>query len=136
MNLPWFRMDSNWFTHDKVLDLLADPSPKRAEAVVSWVASVGWSAGHGTDGRIPASALRHIHGSKQTADLLVKYRLWEPATGAWQIHNFQKYQQLSDQVFLVRQEKSKSGAYGGHVRWHVNRNVNDPTCPFCTGSDS
>lgn len=94
MGLPWVRMDVNMPTHDKVLNLLSDPSPKRWQAMASYAFSIMWSGGHGTDGRIPRSALPFVHGSEATARLLVKHGLWLEQTAAWQIKNFDQRQEL------------------------------------------
>jgi hypothetical protein len=77
MSLPWVRIDSNIASHDKILQLLADPSAKRWQAAFSYVCAIGWSGDHGTDGRVPAMALPFVHGTTATARLLVTYRLWE-----------------------------------------------------------
>jgi len=131
MPLPWVRLDSSIASHDKILNLLADPSPKKWQAAFSFVCSLGWSGNHGTDGRIPASALPWIHGNKPTADLLVKYLLWVPVTGGYEIPNYAERQQLADAIYTVRQQKSEGGQYGNHIRWHVQKGKTDPECEFC-----
>ncbi len=95
MGLPWFRMDSNIGTHDKILNLLSDPSAQRWQAFTSYVCAIGWSTGSGTDGKISRNALGFIHGTTKTARLLEKYRLWSEAPGGWLIVNFGERQQLS-----------------------------------------
>src|SRR5437868_7186513 len=61
MSLPWVRLDSNIASHDKILALLSDPSPKRWQAAASYMFALGWSGDHGTDGRIPQAALPFVH---------------------------------------------------------------------------
>jgi hypothetical protein len=134
MPLPWVRLDSSIASHDKVLNLLADPSPKRWQAAFSYVCSLGWSGNHGTDGYIPLTALPYIHANKGTADLLVKYLLWQPVTAGWQIPNYASRQQLADEVFTVRKAKVNAGQRGNHIRWHVNQGISDPKCPLCQES--
>jgi hypothetical protein len=134
MPLPWVRLDSSIASHDKVLNLLADASPKRWQAAFSYVCSLGWSGNHGTDGYIPATALPYIHGNKGTAELLVKYLLWQPVTAGWLIPNYASRQQLADEVFTVRKAKVNAGQLGNHVRWHVNQGVVEPKCQLCQGS--
>lgn len=131
MGLPWFRMDSLFASHDKILALLADTSAKRWQAAFSWASAMGWSAYHGTDGRIPATALTFVHGTKATAELLVKYGLWEPVTAGYQIRNYDKRQQLAWVGETIRQGKSEAGQLGNHERWHVKRKLTDPDCPYC-----
>lgn len=95
MPLTWVRLDANIASHDKVLNLMDDPSTKRWQAFSSYVCALGWSGGQGTDGYIPVSALGFVHGTAQTARLLVKYRLWEEAVSGWKIVNYETRQELA-----------------------------------------
>lgn len=118
MALPWVRLDANIATHDKVLDLLGDPSTKRWQAMTSYMFSIAWSGGHGTDGRIPKAALPVIHGTETTARLLCAYRLWEPATNAWLIVNYAERQEL-DVVTASKVEARRISAEKANCsRWH------------------
>jgi len=118
MGLPWFRMDSSIASHDKVLALLSDPSAKRWQAFTSYVCAIGWSAEHGTDGRLTPAALPFIHGTKATAGLLVTYQLWEPVTGGWAIHNYLTRQELSA-ISAGKQEAARVGSLKANCkRWH------------------
>jgi hypothetical protein len=94
MSLPWFRLDSHIGSHDKMLLLFSDPSPKRWQAFSSYVCAMGWSVDHGTDGDIIPAALPFVHGTTVTARLLVKYRMWEESANGWSIVNFAERQQL------------------------------------------
>lgn len=118
MGLPWFRVDSNIGMHDKILALLSDPSPAKWQAFASYISAIGWSAGAGTDGKVPNFALGMTHGTAKTARLLVKYRLWNEATAGFQIVNFEQRQQLS----LVREAhesaKTRASQKANCVRWH------------------
>lgn len=118
MGLPWFRMDSSIASHDKVLALLNDPSPKRWQAFTSYVSSIGWCTEHGTDGALPPYALPFVHGTKATAALLVSYRFWVPATNGWTVHNYLTRQEMSA-VTAGKQEAVRVGALKANcVRWH------------------
>ena len=118
MALPWVRLDSHIGSHDKILALLSDPSPKRWQAAFSYVCAIGWSGDQGTDGFVPKVALNFVHGTDTTARLLVKYRLWEEALTGWQIHNYANRQELS----IVRESKEEakrtSAAKANCTRWH------------------
>jgi hypothetical protein len=122
MTLPWFRVDTNIATHDKILALLSDPSTSRWQAAFSYVCSIGWSAASGTDGRIPLGALPMVHATPRIASLLVKYHLWHTDMAGFQIHNYANYQQLS----RISEEKSDLGRKAACVRWHG---------PDCWGPD-
>lgn len=118
MALPWARLDVNIGSHDKVLSLLSDPSAKRWQAYASYVTSIGWSVGHGTDGRIPAAALPFVHGTEATARLLVKHKLWLERTAAWEIKNFAEYQVLSVIEEKTNRGKAIGAAKANCRRWH------------------
>lgn len=109
MALPWVRLDVNIGSHDKVLNLLSDPSPKRWQAFSSYVCALGWAGGHGTDGRIPKAALPFIHGNDSTARLLVKHHLWTEETAAWSIVNYDQRQELT----IITEAKRAAQSLGG-----------------------
>jgi len=118
MALLWARLDVNIGSHDKVLSLLADPSAKRWQAYASYMTAIGWSAGHGTDGRIPTAALPFVHGNVATARLLVKHGLWLEHPAAWEIKNYAEYQVLSDVDERTVEGKKKGAAKANCRRWH------------------
>lgn len=118
MALPWVRLDTNIATHDKILDLLGDSSTRRWQAASSYVFSIAWSGGHGTDGRIPKAALPFVHGNESTAKLLCKYRLWEARTADWLIVNYAERQEL-DVVTASKVEARRIAAEKANcTRWH------------------
>ena len=122
MALPWVRLDSHIGSHDKVLSLLSDPSPKRWQAAFSYCCALGWSGDQGTDGHIPRVALAFIHGNPQTARLLVKYRLWTEATDGWDIVNFLERQELAAITAGKREARRFAAEKANCARWH------GPTC--------
>ncbi len=109
MPLPWVRLDANIGTHDKILALENDTSPKRFQALWSYTVALGWSGGQGTDGRIPSFALSQVKGTKLTADLLCHYRLWRKATDGWEIVNYANRQELE----IVTEAKRAAQSMGG-----------------------
>lgn len=112
MGLPWVRLDANISSHDKILDLLSDPSPKKWQAAFSYCASLAYAGGHGTDGQIKKTALPFVHGTEPTARLLCRYRLWEADDVGWWIINYGERQQLkvvSDAHASKKREASKKG---------------------------
>lgn len=118
MALPWVRFDTNMPNHDKVLALIHDPSAKKWQALSSYMLSICWSGGAGTDGRIPAYALGTVHGTTATARLLVKHRLWEEQTGAWQIVNFDQRQELHVIAEAKQAARTASGRKAACIKWH------------------
>ena len=119
MALPWVRLDSSIASHDKILALLDDPSAKKWQAVASYMFALGWSGEHGTDGRIPTSALPFIHGTTQTARLLVKYGLWiEVDKANYAIRNYAERQQLTIITEAKKAAASAAGRKAACVRHH------------------
>jgi hypothetical protein len=117
MGLPWVRLDSGIPAHDKILHLLSDPSPKRWQASSSYMFSLAWSGGQGTDGHIPTAALPFVHGTVATARLLVKYHLWEEALAGYQIRNYDQRQELLI-VSETKRAAQRAGALKANCRRH------------------
>lgn len=113
MALPWFRVDVGISSHDKILRLTADPSPKRYQAAWSYVCAIGWSVEHETDGHVPTGALPYVHGTTATARLLVAHLLWLPVSDGWEIRNFEIRQQTSKVTAQRREDASRAA----RIRW-------------------
>lgn len=118
MALPWVRLDSNIPTHDKILNLVTDPSPKRWQAAASYMFALAWAGAAGTDGHIPRAALRMIHGTEATARLLEKHRLWETATDGWRIRNYEQRQELAIVTEAKRAASTLASKKANCIRWH------------------
>jgi hypothetical protein len=118
VSLPWVRLDSHIASHDKILNLLGDTSPKRWQAAFSYCCALGWSADQGTDGVIPINALPFVHGNKATARLLVIYGLWDEKTNAWEIRNFAARQQLTATTAAKQEARRISSEKANCKRWH------------------
>lgn len=118
MALPWVRLDTNIPSHDKILQLLSDPSPKKWQACTSYMFSLAWAGGAGSDGHIPTAALPFVHGTPLTARLLVKYRLWEEATAGFQIRNYDARQELLLVSEAKRAAKRAGGIKGNCIKYH------------------
>lgn len=118
MSLPWVRLDSHIGSHDKILNLLNDPSPKKWQAAFSYCCALGWAGDQGTDGLIPPVALNFVHGTPATARLLVKYRLWAEATNGWEIVNFLARQEMAAVTAGKREARRVAAEKGNCARWH------------------
>ena len=116
--LPWVRLDANIATHDMILALLEEKPGIAYKAAFSYVCSLGYAGGHGTDGLIEFTALKFIHGTKETALLLVKHYLWRPDRLGWRIVNFDKRQQLSADNRAISNARRAAGNKGNCIRWH------------------
>lgn len=118
MALPWVRLDSNIHAHDKILSLLNDSAREKWQAFALYVFALGWSGGQETDGQIPKSAIRMLHGTPKTARLLVIYKLWNETDSGWEIVNYATRQQLSDETYSIRKAQHIGGLKGSCVRHH------------------
>lgn len=119
MTLPWVRLDANIASHDKMLDLLSDPSAKRWQAAASYMFALGWCGGAGTDGRITPAALGAVHGTPATARLLVKYGLWqEVEPRGWRIRNYEARQELTVVTEGKRAAQRAAARKTNCIRYH------------------
>lgn len=117
MALPWVRLDANIASHDKILGLIAE-TPHGWRAAFSYTCSLGYAGGHGTDGLIEFPALPFVHGTKQTAQLLVKHHLWRPHPLGWLVTNWEKRQQSEAMTKSIRNSRRAAAVKGNCVRWH------------------
>lgn len=118
MALSWVRLDANIASHDKILHLLSDPSPKRWQAAASYMFALGWSGGQDQDGKVPSAALPFVHGTKDTARLLVKYGLWEEIPTGFLIRNFEQRQEMAVVREMKRTAQRIGGAKGNCIKYH------------------
>lgn len=72
--------------HEKFLDIPPD-------AASLWLHAGSWSAGHRTDGFIPASLIRRWRGcTKRSAAELVRRGLWDDEGEGWRFHDWPDWQ--------------------------------------------
>lgn len=120
MGLPWYRKDTNFHTHDKVLDLVALGMKGKAAGFV-YDCALGNSVGNGGDGLIKRAALPFVHGTTADARLLVEVGLWEVVPEGWRIRNYDTRQVvgMSEQVKAdeISQKRSAAGKQGAEGRW-------------------
>ena len=105
-------MDANIAQHDKILWLKHQRGGWKAISV--YLFSVGWSVGHGTDGRIPKHVALSLDADKTTVTLLESASLWLPVGDGWQIRNFAERQQLD----IVTNAKHLASMKANCTRWH------------------
>jgi hypothetical protein len=115
--LPWFRMDTNFPQHDKVLELVEVGDRGRAAGFV-WACGIAYCQANETDGLIPFGALPFIHARRPHAELLVSHGLWKPHPRGWEVVNYLERQPSADTLRHVRAERSRAGGKGNCVRWH------------------
>ena len=110
MGLPWIRLDTQFASNPKILELMAD---KKFRAAFAWVCSLGYSGAHGTDGFLPTTCLPFIHATKGDAADLVRVGLWAPCVGGWEINGWVEFQQSSEEAAL-RKKRAQDAA---RSRW-------------------
>lgn len=120
MGLPWYRKDTNFHSHDKILDLVAHGTRGKAAGFV-YDCSLGWAVGNGNDGLIRRSALVVLHATPGDARLLVEVGLWEEVDGGWRIKGFGTRQVVGAMQQVIeeslRQARSAAGKKGAESKW-------------------
>jgi hypothetical protein len=114
MGLPWVRLDTQFASNPKVLELVAD---RKFKAAFAYVCSLGYSGVHGTDGFLPANCLPFIHASRPDAHSLVEVGLWLLAPGGWEINGWLDFQESSEET-QKRKERAQKGAI---ARWEKEK---------------
>ena len=94
MGLQWVRLDAQFPSNPKVLELAAR---KKWRAAFVYVTSLAYCGQHGTDGYIPANALPFIHATRSDAAELVDVALWHEAPGGWEINGWLEFQPSDDE---------------------------------------
>ena len=116
MSLPWVRLDSSIYTHDKIVLLLSAKDGWRAYGVYTF--SLAFAGGHATDGHIPRHVLPILRGTDRHAEMLVDHGLWEHAENGWRIHNWDTRQELALISEMKRQNKRLAGRKSQCVQRH------------------
>lgn len=115
MGLPWVRLDTQFASNPKILELAAR---RKWRAALVYVASLAYCGQHGTDGYIPATALPFIHATKPEAAELVDVGLWHIAPGGWEVNGWQEFQPSDDETRERRSRQELASKKANCVRWH------------------
>lgn len=111
--LQWVRLDTAFPSNPKVLALLETKEGHRTAFV--YVCALAYAGAHGTDGRIPTSALPFVHGRRSDALRLVEVGLWHDyPDGGWLINGWDE-KQVTDEAARLRSQIAKKAAA---ARWH------------------
>jgi hypothetical protein len=117
VSLPWFRFDTNFPSHDKVLELVELGDRGRAAGFV-YVCGLAYCQDNETDGLIPFGALPFIHAKRTHAQMLVAHAMWKPHPKGWEIVNYLERQPSADAIQQARVVRSRAGKKGNCARWH------------------
>ena len=118
MGLAWYRSDTSFATHDKILELVETYGQKGKSAGFVYQCALGHSVGHSTDGMIKKTSLRSLHGTVGDASILVAVGLWEPIDSGWHVVNFGTRQVVGAAQQVISEEKSAAGKKGAEARWN------------------
>jgi hypothetical protein len=116
VGLPWVRLDTQFASNPKVLQLT---STGKWRAAFVYVASLGYCGAHGTDGYIPETAMNFLHSTRQNAIELVKAGLWHEDVGGYCINGWEDCQ-VVDEAAKKRSDKARKAAMS---RWHGDEDV-------------
>jgi hypothetical protein len=111
MPLPWVRLDTNWYTNDKFVEL---HDRRRLGAVWLYMAGLAYCGQHELAGFIPARMLRILGGRPADADALVDVELWHKREGGWEIHDWAEFQQDGIEA---QERRSAHARRAARARW-------------------
>lgn len=106
--MPWVKIDSDFWTHPKVLKAGEKLAVKHQRAMC-------WSTAHATGGRVPRYALPELRMTRGDVDKLLAVRLWDAIPGdqdAWQIHDWHVYNPDAEQA-----KERRDGWEVQRLRW-------------------
>ena len=116
MELMWYRADTSFATHDKVMELVETYGAKGKQAGFVYQCALGHSVGHGTDGKVKRTSLRAVHGTAGDASLLVTVGLWEVHENGWRIVNFGTKQVVGAAQQVISEARAAAGKKGGEAK--------------------
>lgn len=115
--LPWFRMDTDIYVNDKILEIVDEHGTKGKAAIAVYLFALAYSSAHLTDGLVKRGILRAVHGSPQDARLLVDAGLFETHPDGWIIHSYYAHQPSRKTAEELSQERAENGRKGAEARW-------------------
>jgi hypothetical protein len=114
----WYRVDVGFAQHPKVQQLRYT---KQHEAAWLFLASIGYAAGHLTDGWIPPWFPQSTGFKPRDADALVTVELWHPMElgdcGGWLIHDYLAYQKSKADWEEERRKQRDKAKRAAAARW-------------------
>lgn len=129
--LPRYFMDCGWHRHIRFAGL--DPA-----VLFVFDATVGYCTEHGTEGYAPSNpedlalaiGVKASYVKKALPLLIERDALLDKADRVY-VRGWSDHNPTNAEVEDRAKERSVSGTRGNHIRWHVNKGVVDPGCPFC-----
>lgn len=125
--MPYFAVDDRFGTHRKVL---AIPRAIRLATVGLWTLAGSWSAGHLTDGQIPAYMLEELGGDPQMAAALVAAGLWRATEDGWEFYDWAG----NGNFTRAQVDEKRAGNARRQAEWRERRNASrDAESPVTNG---
>ena len=115
--MTWFRFDTSFPSHDKILELVELYGQKGMAAGFVYTCMLALQVGHENDGVIKKTSLRAAFGKPGDAALLVAVGLWEPIDTGWRVVNFGNRQVVGAAQQVISESKSAAGKKGAEARW-------------------
>lgn len=130
--MAWFKVDDGLHDHRKARKVRRSHLEKRRDVAPFglWVLAGSWAGANGTSGFVPTEILEEWDDdATELAGRLVDAGLWWPTVEdgepGYGFHDWDERNPVNE---------VDSGRYGNHLRWHVNRGVNNPDCEHCIGA--
>lgn len=123
--MTWFKVDDRFHSHPKAL-------ATSLAALGLWTVAGSWSSDHRQGGAVPDHVLPSLsRGASELADELVAAGLWRRVRGGYQFHDWDDKNPTKEEAIAQSDKRSSGGSLGNHRRWHVDRGVTSPDCPYC-----
>jgi hypothetical protein len=109
--MSWIKLDDQFFTHPKIVDLSKD-------AKLLYVAALTYCGAHLTDGGLTRGALRVVAATvdvpPETAEVLLVAGLWQATGDGVQINNYLQYQPSRESALALKEARASAGRRGGY----------------------
>lgn len=127
----WVKIDDKLHAHRKTRKIITSDADKRRDAAPMglWLLAASWAGQNNPAmGWVPEHELdRWDDDWEALAQRLVKAGFWWPE----QHEGEPGYGFVDWADYNPANGSSESGTFGNHKRWHVNRNIVEPSCEHC-----
>ncbi|TYK47175.1 hypothetical protein [Actinomadura decatromicini] len=90
-----------------------------------------WCSRHLTDGHMPAATWRKRSTTRARRELVAAGLAVLLDDDSVRFHDYLEHQRSADEVAAAKAAKGSGGSLGNHRRWHEDRGIVKPGCPFC-----
>ena len=125
----YIRLHDGMPDHPKV-DGLSDKAFRLL--VESWC----WCSRHLTDGHMPAATWRKRSTPKARRELVDAGLAVLLNDQSVRFHDYLEHQRSADEVAAAKAAKGRGGTRGNHRKWHEDRGIVKPGCPYCPPAPS